>query len=169
MKASDLYLLKAGQTPKAFPEAVFKCLLLISSYWSWIFFCCFLPVPASYTSRICFLANAAEGTHLGGFELTAAPIHVNFVLPHEGKLPGAVHESRAQQAPLTQVQGLLNACGKNKQSDAELLAIIRLFTSPTQQEQRWCTAVATVGCATADPSHGVPRAGEILFSYKLIT
>lgn len=159
VNASGLRLLKTGQTCDSFPEAVLKFLVSFSSYWSWTFLCYFLPVPASYTSklyRVWFSARTPESTHLGGFKLPAAPIHVDFVLPHEGKFPGAVHESRAQQAPLPQVQGLLNACRGRTQRDAS-----HYNGGPCPHPTgglRRCTSVGAGGYPTADPSHNVPRA-----------
>ena len=119
VNASGLCLLKTGQTCDSFPNALLKFLVLFSSYWSWILLCYFLyQLPTCQSSGVWFSARTPENTHLGGFKLPAAPIHVDFVLPHEGKFPGAVHESRAQQAPLPQVQGLLNACRRKTQQDA---------------------------------------------------
>lgn len=84
-----------------------------------MFLCYFLCAPASCMGKLwsLVLTRTPQSTHLGGSELSAAPVHVDLVLPHEGKFPGAVHEARAEQTPLPQVQGLLDACGREPQQD----------------------------------------------------
>lgn len=49
-------------------------------------------------------------SYLGGPQLPTAPVHVDAVLAQEGEFPWAVHESRAEQASLPQVKGLLDPC-----------------------------------------------------------
>lgn len=52
VNASGLCLQKTGQVCESFPEALTKFLELFSAYWSWSFLSYFLPVLASYTSKL---------------------------------------------------------------------------------------------------------------------